>query len=327
MKQVTIDTVRERIAELEMVNSHGELSLRGEFELACLRMLVDSMGGVDDDVRNVVGLLENNEWAEHCTNTVLGSRLESEITRLVGDVQPVPVASGAEPSLNAMMRALDAFYADDDVPELAMLAAFRILLADVREKPALVVTDDIMEEINRWATDRCLVGRKHYTQQQNALIDAYIGLTEPKAPVVTDDRLLENLETRIRSLEIGERKGALSTQQETSLKAYCLAVQCLRSSASSDENATDNTAQQFEALAGINVNKHHGQWVNCSERLPDRFRDVPVMLSDGCQRVGRVNHKDTWLIAAYHQTKHQYTGDVVMWFDTPNPTSTGSGKP
>ncbi|EFJ2475489.1 hypothetical protein G5Z15_003812 [Escherichia coli] len=39
MKQVTIDTVRERIAELEMVNSHGELSLRGEFELACLRQL------------------------------------------------------------------------------------------------------------------------------------------------------------------------------------------------------------------------------------------------------------------------------------------------
>ena len=42
MKQVTIDTVRERIAELEMVHSHGELSLRGEFELACLRMLAAS---------------------------------------------------------------------------------------------------------------------------------------------------------------------------------------------------------------------------------------------------------------------------------------------
>lgn len=92
MKQVTIDTVRERIAELEMVNSHGELSLRGEFELECLRMLADSMGGVDDDVRNVVALLENNEWAEHCTNTVLGSRLESEITRLVGGMHPVPYA-------------------------------------------------------------------------------------------------------------------------------------------------------------------------------------------------------------------------------------------
>lgn len=46
--------------------------------------------GVDDDVRNIVGLLETNEWAEHCTETVLGSRLEAEITRLVGSAQPVP---------------------------------------------------------------------------------------------------------------------------------------------------------------------------------------------------------------------------------------------
>lgn len=204
MKEVTIDNVRERISELEMAHGHGDLSLRGEFELACLRMLADSMGGVDDDVRSVVSLLESNEWAEHCTKTELGQRLESEITSLVGSMQPVPVVSDADPSLNAMMRALDAFYADDYVPERAMLAAFRILLADVREKPA---------------------------------------------PVVTDDRLLENLETRIKSLEIGERKGALSTHQEISLKAYRLAVQCLRSSATSGENATENTAQQFEALA------------------------------------------------------------------------------
>lgn len=110
MKKVTIDTVRERIAELEMVNSHGELSLRGEFELACLRMLADSMGGVDDDVRNVVALLENNEWAEHCTKTDLGQRLESEITRLVGHVQPsqvVTVASVVPDEMTPeMMRAV-----------------------------------------------------------------------------------------------------------------------------------------------------------------------------------------------------------------------------
>lgn len=74
-------------------------------------------------------------------------------------------------------------------------------------------------------------------------------LQQQVAPVITDDRLLGNLETRINSLEIGERKGALSTQQATSLKAYRLAVQCLRSSVTSDENDTDNTAQQFEALA------------------------------------------------------------------------------
>lgn len=40
------------------------------------------------------------------------------------------------PSLMAMMRALDAFYADDDVPERAMLTAFKILLADVNSQAA-----------------------------------------------------------------------------------------------------------------------------------------------------------------------------------------------
>lgn len=47
--------------------------------------------GVYNDVLNIIGLLENNEWAEHCTSTVLGSLLESEITRLVGKEQPAPV--------------------------------------------------------------------------------------------------------------------------------------------------------------------------------------------------------------------------------------------
>lgn len=98
--------------------------------------------GVDDDVRSVVAMLENNEWAEHCTKTELGQRLESEITSLVGDVQPVPVVSDSDPSLNAMMRALDAFYADDYVPERAMLAAFRILLADVRNQGNQELTAD-----------------------------------------------------------------------------------------------------------------------------------------------------------------------------------------
>ncbi len=45
----------------------------------------------NQDMLNIIGLLENNEWAEHCTNTVLGSLLESEITRLVSKEQPAPV--------------------------------------------------------------------------------------------------------------------------------------------------------------------------------------------------------------------------------------------
>ncbi|HFG5343187.1 TPA: hypothetical protein ACGH3C_002845 [Salmonella enterica subsp. enterica serovar Javiana] len=47
--------------------------------------------GVYNDVLNIIGLLEKNEWAEHCTSTVLGSLLESEITRLVSKEQPAPV--------------------------------------------------------------------------------------------------------------------------------------------------------------------------------------------------------------------------------------------
>lgn len=220
MKQVTIDTVRERIAELEMVHSHGELSLRGEFELACLRMLAASLTvkpelweienpgegtyfvhdaphdqdwrkdlivqrwyaeppvpqtGVDDDVRSMVALLENNEWAEHCTKTELGQRLEIEITRLVGSVQPVPVVSDADPSLNAMMRALDAFYADDDVPERAMLAAFRILLADVRnqvhQEPA---TDNTAQQFDAMATSgksEHLLNAERIAREAQALAD------------------------------------------------------------------------------------------------------------------------------------------------------------
>lgn len=47
--------------------------------------------GVYKDMLNIIGLLESNEWAEHCTSTVLGSLLESEITRLVGKEQSAQV--------------------------------------------------------------------------------------------------------------------------------------------------------------------------------------------------------------------------------------------
>ena len=72
--------------------------------------------GVDDDVRNIIGLLETNEWAEHCTETVLGSRLEAEITRLVGSSQPAPVTpDGSEDTkrldwLDAQNKRLNEYY-------------------------------------------------------------------------------------------------------------------------------------------------------------------------------------------------------------------------
>lgn len=36
------------------------------------------------DVQAVINLLESNEWAEHCTKTPVGGKLEAEITRLIG---------------------------------------------------------------------------------------------------------------------------------------------------------------------------------------------------------------------------------------------------
>ncbi|ECF3708633.1 hypothetical protein H0C74_001516 [Salmonella enterica] len=56
-----------------------------------------SVTGIYDDILNIIGLLGNNEWAEHCTSTVLGSLLESEITRLVSKEQPVPVVPAEMP--------------------------------------------------------------------------------------------------------------------------------------------------------------------------------------------------------------------------------------
>lgn len=220
MKQVTIENVQARIAQLETSEQiGGRLPIRHEFEMACLRRLLATMEAqpvavidkegspmtreecnddrifdicckvgtplypapplqvtdIDDDVRSVVALLENNEWAEHCTKTELGQRLESEITRLVGHVRPWPVVSDADPSLNAMMRALDAFYADDDVPERAMLAAFRILLADVRnqvhEEPAADNTAQQFEALATSSKSEHLLNAERIAREAKALSD------------------------------------------------------------------------------------------------------------------------------------------------------------
>ena len=62
------------------------------------------------------------------------------------------------------------------------------------------------------------------------------------------------------------------------------------------------------------------EWISVDERLPERYRDVPIQLEDGSQHVGRLNHLGTWLIASYRQCRHQYASSkVVRWFDTPEP--------
>lgn len=129
MKQVTIETVRQRITELGEYASRGGLSLREEFELECLGALAGAMD-IENDVHSVINLLSNNEWAEHCTKTALGSQLESEITRLAGGVRPAPVVRDGYAlvpvGLTSEMRkaARDCFgIGDIDMEWAALLAA------------------------------------------------------------------------------------------------------------------------------------------------------------------------------------------------------------
>ena len=84
---------------------------------------------------------EWQDWAEE---------IESDLRRLSS--QSAPVAQDAEPSFDAMMRALDVFYANDDVPERAMLAAFKVLLADVRNQAQEPATDNTAQQFEALAT-------------------------------------------------------------------------------------------------------------------------------------------------------------------------------
>ncbi|ENY1827117.1 hypothetical protein ACFVMS_003667 [Salmonella enterica] len=78
--------------------------------------------GVYQDMLNIIGLLENNEWAEHCTSTVLGSLLESEITRLVGKKQPAPVVLDERAAFKAWNNDVDCPLAGRDAKSAAWVA-------------------------------------------------------------------------------------------------------------------------------------------------------------------------------------------------------------
>lgn len=119
MKSVTIENVKARIAELEGADQLIGLGLHAEFELPCLRQLLASQERIAELEEN-----DREQMAELYRRNATIHRLQQQAAQLVQEV---------DPSFDAMMRALDAFYADDDVPERAMLAAFKILLADARK--------------------------------------------------------------------------------------------------------------------------------------------------------------------------------------------------
>lgn len=111
--------------------------------------------GVDDDVRNIIGLLETNEWAEHCTETVLGSRLEAEITRLVGSAQTAPVVPDKMTYQDGVLFVLNNDMSSIERGTVAMRAwnACRAAMLAPAPQEAQVVPEKI--EQSRKRVDRC----------------------------------------------------------------------------------------------------------------------------------------------------------------------------
>lgn len=54
------------------------------------------MAGLEDDVRNIIELLEGNDWSKYCTHTDLGKRLEVEVTLLIGNLRALSAAGAKQ---------------------------------------------------------------------------------------------------------------------------------------------------------------------------------------------------------------------------------------
>lgn len=75
------------------------------------------------EIASILGISAQPNSPRRVFETVMKPKLQ--------DLVATEQAMSDKPSLKAMMRALDTFYADESVPEAAMMKAFRILMADV----------------------------------------------------------------------------------------------------------------------------------------------------------------------------------------------------
>lgn len=113
MKQVTIDTVRERIAHLELqAQIGGRLPIRHEFEMACLRQLVASL-----EAEPVAWMFKERVWVTGLCGYVWREKIEDELPDpecyAVKDIIPLYAAQPAlvvpdmiEPTIEAIKRIL-----------------------------------------------------------------------------------------------------------------------------------------------------------------------------------------------------------------------------
>lgn len=215
MKEVTIDNVRERIAELEMVHGHGELSLRGEFELACLRMLAASHER--EKVRAMHAV-----WSQ----------------ATFGDVGPIG------PLKHLAKEAMEAAAEPGDLSEWADM---QFLLWDAQRRAD--ITD---EQITQAMIDKLAVNKqREWPEPKDG--EPRLHIKAQPAPVVPDGLIkavefYEQVKRENPPVETGAWKDAVDWVLKEASRAAMLNK--------AQEPATDNTAQQFEALASSGKSEH-----------------------------------------------------------------------
>ena len=98
---------------------------------------------------------------------------------------------------------------------------FEYLIDRLRQQLPVV---DVMGEIKRWSIDRSIVGRGIYTDEENAVIDAYIGLEHNQYKQQCEDLVHEvqslNNQLRDASAKIKELQSELQHQIDLAAGVY-----------------------------------------------------------------------------------------------------------
>ncbi|EEA6574705.1 hypothetical protein GO103_004394 [Salmonella enterica] len=115
-------------------------------------------------------------------SAILGDKKESfaeEMTRLCNERIEATTPGPNDKALAADVEACrpKATSAERRVKELEnTVKQLRASNAKLRNKEI-----DVLGEVHKWAIDRCLAGRANYTDMQNLIIDAYVGLEPEQA--------------------------------------------------------------------------------------------------------------------------------------------------
>ncbi|MFZ3813996.1 dATP/dGTP pyrophosphohydrolase domain-containing protein [Salmonella enterica subsp. enterica] len=238
---------------------------------------------------NIIGLLEKNEWAEHCTNTVLGSLLESEITRLVSKEQQAPERERIRrkhaewsdktfgdvgpvgPLKHLSKEALEAAADPSDPLEWADM---QFLLWDAQRRMGIsdeFITRAMIEklEINKtrqWPEPKDGEPRLHIKEQPESVVPEECPAELPYAQVKEVADLFA----------LCWQSGEVVTYTPDPEKAIIWL-----------NNYSGTCVQEYvklerlqEALAGNSPVTPDG-WINCSERMPDNDESKPIAIFTG----------------------------------------------